>query len=90
MAGGAREHPKSLLERLIIWKDFGGAITRTGELVTKPWELEEAELVIGLCDRFRSLPYPGSLMEQPVDLIRMLKIISVGSQDQGGGEYFDE
>ncbi len=83
MAGGDGERPKSTEARINKWLNFGGAITRTGELITKPVELEEAELIIGLCDRFHCLPKEGGILDQDVDIIRLLKIYAMGNQEEG-------
>jgi len=45
-------------------------------------------VVIGLCDRWHCLPYPGSLMDQPASVLRMLDVYKLGhrEEDPEGGE----
>lgn len=45
-------------------------------------ELAEAELIIGLCDRFHCLP--SVLMEEDVYLLRMLRLVERGRRDDVG------
>jgi hypothetical protein len=56
-----------------------------GSTVTKPGELIEAELVLGLCDRFHCLP--SQLMAEDARLLRWVRVQELGSppdQSQGG------
>lgn len=34
--------------------------------MTKPWELVEAEFVVQMCQRYRTLPEAGGLLDQPI------------------------
>ena len=43
--------------------------------MTKPWELERAEFIDGLCQRYGCLP--SQLLEEPVDMLRMLSLIAL-------------
>ena len=46
-------------------------------------------MILGLCERFHCLPWPGSLLEQPADLLRMIEIRDLGTPeevDDVGGE----
>jgi hypothetical protein len=45
-------------------------------------------MIIGLCDRFHCLP--SQLMEEDLDIIRLLKIVALGSQQEEGGEFYGE
>jgi hypothetical protein len=38
-------------------------------------------MVISLCDRFHTLPDAGGIYDQDVNLVRMLKIIKIGSRE---------
>lgn len=40
-------------------------------------------MIISLCDRFKTLPDAGGIYDQDVSLVRMLKIIKLGSREQG-------
>ena len=56
------------------WRYVGGGIDRTGRVVTKPVELQEAELVDTLCQRYGCLP--SQLLDEDVELLRMLAVIA--------------
>lgn len=45
-------------------------------------ELAEAELIVGLCDRFHCLP--SQLLTEDVYLLRMLRLVERGCRDDGG------
>ena len=51
-------------------------------MIPKPWELEEAELIDGLCQRYSCLP--SQLMTEDVTLLRMVAIVQEG-QPEGDG-----
>ena len=87
MADCDGEYPKSLEFAIERWRDFGGAITRSGERIGKPWELDEAEQIIGLCDRFHCLPKEGGVLDQDADIIRMMKIVALSRPPEEGGEF---
>src|SRR6266700_1567654 len=59
-------------KRLALWRDFGGSVTRTGELVEEPAELRRARLILGLCDRFRCLP--GQLKGEDAEVLRLIAV----------------
>ena len=84
MADRSRRGPKKLESELLLWRDFGGSITRDGTRITKPVELANAEILVGLCDRFRALPDTGGILDQDVALVRMLRVIDLGVAKEGG------
>lgn len=45
----------------------------------KPWDLTEAEIVIGLARQLRISP--GAVLEQPMSVLRMLEILSLAETD---------
>ena len=51
-------------------------------MISKPWELEEAELIDGLCQMYSCLP--SQLMGEDVTLLRMVAIVQEG-QPEGDG-----
>ena len=62
---------------------MGGGIDRDGNRVVKPWELEEAELIDGLCQRYSCLP--SQLMEEDATILRMVAIIQEAQPDEKNG-----
>ena len=75
-------------QRLWEWKEVGGGRTRTGEVIGKPLELAEAELLLGLCKQFSALP--SQIEQEDVSIVRMLKIVEMGSREAEGGEEIAE
>lgn len=76
---GRRTNPfRSAIER---WKLVGGAIDREGNVVSKPAELVEAELIIDLCERFGCLP--SALLAEDASFLRMLRIVGIGRRRDG-------
>jgi hypothetical protein len=63
---------------LTIWRDFAGGTTTSGGSIVKPGELAEAELVLGLCDRFHCIPEVAEEMDAGV--LRLLKIEELGTR----------
>ena len=64
------------------WRAVGGAIDDSnGTVVTKPSELEEAETILGLCERFGCLP--SQLKTEDASLFRLLRLEEMGgSRDE--------
>ena len=50
--------------------------------MTKPWALEEAELIDGLCQRYNCLP--SQLMAEDATIMRMLAIVQEGKPEDDG------
>ena len=46
----------------------------------KPWELEAAQLVDGLCQRYGCLP--SALLQEDVTVLRMLAVVAEGQPEQ--------
>lgn len=38
-------------------------------------------MIVSLCERFHCLPEPGSLLEQRLDFIRLVKIYDLGKKE---------
>jgi hypothetical protein len=64
------------------FKHVGGGIDRDGRMITKPWELEEAELIDGFCQRYSCLP--SQLLEEDATILRMLAIVHEGKPEDNG------
>lgn len=41
-------------------------------------------MVISLCDRFSTLPDAGGINDQDVKLVKMLKILKLGTRERAG------
>jgi len=52
-------------------------------MITKPWELEEAELIDGFCQRYSCLP-SQQLMAEDATILRMVAVVQEG-QPEGDG-----
>jgi len=48
--------------------------------VIKPWELESAEMIDGLCQRYSCLP--SALLSEDVTILRMLATVVEGQPEQ--------
>ena len=46
----------------------------------KPWELESAEMIDGLCQRYSCLP--SALLSEDVTILRMLAVVTEGQPEQ--------
>ena len=85
--GGGNPHPfRADIER---WRDFGGGFDSYGNLVTKPAELTNAEMILGLCDRFHKLP--SEIENEDAELLSLIAITqlaqpSESSYDEQGME----
>jgi hypothetical protein len=61
------------------WRHVGGGIDAEGNKVGKPPELQEAELILGLCDRFHKLP--SEVLAEPIFLLWLLMIEVEGKKE---------
>lgn len=48
--------------------------------MTKPWELEEAEIIDALCRRYHQLP--SAVLAEDVSILRRLALLSGGQSQQ--------
>jgi hypothetical protein len=53
-------------------------------MIVKPWELEEAELIDGFCQRYSCLP--SQLLKEDATILRMLAIVQEGQPDEANGK----
>ena len=51
-------------------------------MITKPWELEEAELIDGFCQRYSCLP--SQLLREDATILRMVAIVQEGQPESDG------
>ena len=66
------------------WRAVGGSVSADGELVGKPPELVEAELIDGLCQRYGCLP--SALLAEDADLLlSVVGIAAMGKRDEETG-----
>ncbi|ANS03206.1 hypothetical protein [uncultured Mediterranean phage uvDeep-CGR2-KM18-C74] len=72
----------SLEADIARWMHVGGGTDKEGRPITKPLDLEQAELVDGICQRYGVLP--SALLNENVGLLKMLHIVSLGTKDNDG------
>lgn len=48
----------------------------------KPWELQEAELIDGLCQRYSCLP--SALLAEEATILKMVAIVQEGQPEDDG------
>ena len=66
------------------WKAVRGGTYQDGTPVTKPVELDMAEIIDNICQRYSCLP--SELMGEDVGLLRMLAIVGEGRvEDEKSG-----
>jgi hypothetical protein len=66
------------------WKAVRGGTYQDGRPVEKPVELDMAEIVDGICQRYSCLP--SQLLDEDVGILRMLAIVSEGKvEDESSG-----
>jgi hypothetical protein len=66
------------------WLAVRGGTYQDGRAITKPVELDMAEIVDGLCQRYSCLP--SQLMAEDIGILRMLAIVSEGKvEDKTSG-----
>jgi len=57
-----------------------GGTYQDGRPISKPTELEMAEIVDGICQRYSCLP--SALMDEDVGIMRMLAIVGEGNVEE--------
>jgi len=66
------------------WKAVRGGTYQDGRPISKPTELEMAEIVDGICQRYSCLP--SAVLAEDVGILRMLTIVSEGKvEDEKSG-----
>jgi len=64
------------------WKSVKGGTHQDGSPVTKPIELEAAEIVDGICQRYGCLP--SEVMSEDVGILRILNIVGQNEEKPSG------
>lgn len=62
------------------WKAVRGGTYQDGRPISKPVELEMAEIVDGICQRYSCLP--SAVMAEDVSILRMLAIVADGKVEE--------
>ena len=84
MDGSGDHGGGSLSLGIARWKAVRGGTYQDGRPITKPVELDMAEIVDGICQRYSCLP--SQLMAEDVGILRMLAIVSEGKvEDKKSG-----
>ena len=84
MDGSGDDTGGSLGLGIARWKAVRGGTYQDGRPISKPVELEMAEIVDGICQRYSCLP--SAVMAEDVGILRMLTIISEGKvEDESSG-----
>ena len=66
------------------WKAVRGGTYQDGSPVAKPLDLELAEIVDGICQRYGSLP--SAVLGEDIGILRMLAIVTEGKvEDEKSG-----
>tara|TARA_Y100000296_G_C5177012_1_gene260671 strand:+ start:123 stop:311 length:189 start_codon:yes stop_codon:yes gene_type:complete len=60
-----------------------GGTYQDGRPITKPVELEAAEIVDGICQRYSCLP--SEIMAEDVSILRLLNIVGENEEEQKSG-----
>ena len=82
---GVRQAGPYLAGRILDWRDeWAGELDSDDALAAKPGELTQAQLILGLCDRFHCVPEVAKGMGAGV--LRLLEIEALGKPDAEGGE----
>ena len=65
------------------WKAVRGGTYQDGRPISKPVELEMAEIVDGICQRYSCLP--STVLAEDVGILRMLAIVGEGKVEEPSG-----
>ena len=76
MDGSGDDTGGSLSLDIARWTAVRGGTYQDGRPISKPVELEMAEIVDGICQRYSCLP--SAVLAEDVGILRMLTIISEG------------
>jgi hypothetical protein len=83
MDGSGDDAGGSLGLDIVRWKAVRGGTYQDGTPVSKPVELEMAEIVDGICQRYSCLP--SQLLDEDVGILRMLAIVGEGKVEEPSG-----
>ena len=82
MVGSGKFSGGSLSLGIARWKSVKGGTYRDGRPIRKPMELEAAEIVDGICQRYNCLP--SQVMSEDVSVLRILDIVSQNEEKPSG------
>src|SRR5690606_36466842 len=74
-------------KRLTLWRELPGATLDDGSTVEDPWELKEANLVLGLCQTFKCTP--SVLDEESAEIMRLVAIRQMGTKQEETPDFGD-
>ena len=80
MEFGSDDSGGSLSLGIARWRAVRGGTYQDGTPISKPVELEVAEIVDGICQRYSCLP--SAVMAEDVGVLRMLAIVSEGKVEE--------
>ena len=80
MDGGGDDTEGSLSLGIARWLAVRGGTYQDGRPIVKPTELELAEVVDGICQRYSCLP--SQLKAEDVGILRMLAIVTEGKVEE--------
>ena len=80
MERGSKFIGGSVSLRIARWKSVKGGTYRDGTPVTKPMELEAAEIVDGICQRYSCLP--SQVMSEDVGILRLLDLVGQNTEQE--------
>ena len=84
MDGGRDHGGGSLSLGIARWKAVRGGTYQDGTPITKPLELQTAEVVDGICQRYNCLP--SQVLSEDVGILRLLDIVEKGRiEDKASG-----
>jgi hypothetical protein len=75
--GGGKWPKRAEIER---WVAVPGGILADGSVVTRPVELEQAQAILRLCDRFKKLP--SEILAEDAELFRLITLEDLGRTDE--------
>ena len=71
---------KSLEADIIKWKHVKGGTDKDGKVVSQPLQLYQAEIIVGICQRYGQLP--SAVLEENASLLKLLHIVSLNEEQK--------
>ena len=79
MGGGGGNLGGRLEAEIVRWKHVKGGTDKDGNVIEKPAELYQAEIVDGICQRYSCLP--SELYKEDASLMRLLHIVGLNQPE---------
>ena len=79
MVGGGGNLGGKLEAEIVRWKHVKGGVDIDGNVIEKPLELYQAEIIDGICQRYSCLP--SELYREDVSLMRLLHIVGLNQPE---------